>query len=307
MQDLMQNRFFSGIIEIWDDRRLVIWIKWPLQGERMKTLYVSDLDGTLLDRNAEVTKHTADLLNRLIERGILFTVATARSVESTLHIVSGLRLNLPFVIYNGTMIIDPKTCMPVVRPCFFSGEQVRFAFEVFRQAGIYPLVYTYTGGRTRLRWVEGRENAGVQDFLLKRKGDPRFCPCKSYDELMTGDIFYFSFLDVPGGHDDVSRRFIDSGLYHVNVQKDTYADYIWLEVMCAEAGKAAAVLRIKELVGADRIVCFGDNQNDLSMFRVSDACYAVSNAEEAIKAAACGVIGRADEDAVARWLCDNWL
>lgn len=50
--------------------------------------------------------------------------------------------------------------------------------------------------------------------------------------------------------------------------------------------------------GAGRLVCFGDNINDLPMFAVADASYATANANRAVRAAASGVIGASDDDAV---------
>ncbi|MBQ5325810.1 MAG: HAD hydrolase family protein, partial [Oscillospiraceae bacterium] len=43
----------------------------------MKTLYISDLDGTLLNSDAEISSFTANALNSLIEKGLLFSYATA--------------------------------------------------------------------------------------------------------------------------------------------------------------------------------------------------------------------------------------
>lgn len=43
-------------------------------------LYVSDLDGTLLNENQEISDQTAKIINGLIETGLHFTVATARSI-----------------------------------------------------------------------------------------------------------------------------------------------------------------------------------------------------------------------------------
>ena len=37
----------------------------------MKTLYISDLDGTLLNANAELSGYTVQTLNRLIDNGVL--------------------------------------------------------------------------------------------------------------------------------------------------------------------------------------------------------------------------------------------
>ena len=48
----------------------------------MKTLYISDLDGTLLNPNAELSAYTKDTLNRMIADGLCFSVATASLLMS---------------------------------------------------------------------------------------------------------------------------------------------------------------------------------------------------------------------------------
>ena len=45
----------------------------------MKTLYVSDLDGTLLRSDAQTSEYTNQVINKLTSDGILFSYATARS------------------------------------------------------------------------------------------------------------------------------------------------------------------------------------------------------------------------------------
>ena len=51
-------------------------------------LFISDLDGTLLNGNAEVTEFTRDTLNRLMAKGLNFTAATApKSVKWELLIL----------------------------------------------------------------------------------------------------------------------------------------------------------------------------------------------------------------------------
>ena len=70
--------------------------------------------------------------------------------------------------------------------------------------------------------------------------------------------------------------------------------------------KAEGILRLKELLGCDRVVCFGDALNDLPIFREADFCFAVENAAPELKAAADGIIGSSQEDGVARWLEQHW-
>lgn len=73
----------------------------------MKVLYVSDLDGTLITRNERISEYSLGILNALIGRGLLFTYATARSLDSAERAVAGLKHTLPVVIYNGALILDP--------------------------------------------------------------------------------------------------------------------------------------------------------------------------------------------------------
>ena len=70
----------------------------------------------------------------------------------------------------------------------------------------------------------------------------------------------------------------------------------------SEASKGAAVETLKSLLGIDQVVCFGDSDNDLSMFAAADESYAPANAKSAIKAQADEVIGHHDEDGIARFL-----
>ena len=78
-----------------------------------------------------------------------------------------------------------------------------------------------------------------------------------------------------------------------------------LEVFSADASKANALRRLKKLVGADRVVVFGDNINDLPMMREADVAVAVGNAVEEVKRAATVVIGPNTDDSVARYILDQ--
>ena len=72
-------------------------------------LFVSDLDGTLLNKNAELSVNTKNILNRLIEKGLKFTVATARTYASAGKILNGLNLELPIILMNGVSVFDVKS------------------------------------------------------------------------------------------------------------------------------------------------------------------------------------------------------
>ena len=73
------------------------------------TLFVSDLDGTLLNDQAELSPYSRDLLTSMLAEGLLFTVASARSVSSIRSMLKGLPLQLPVIEFNGAFISDLHT------------------------------------------------------------------------------------------------------------------------------------------------------------------------------------------------------
>ena len=72
----------------------------------MKTLYVSDLDGTLLRSDETTSEYTNSVINNLTDRGMIFSYATARSLITAKKVTSGLRAEIPLIVYNGAFIVD---------------------------------------------------------------------------------------------------------------------------------------------------------------------------------------------------------
>ena len=88
---------------------------------------------------------------------------------------------------------------------------------------------------------------------------------------------------------------------------DNYSDLYFLEVFSADATKAAGVLKLKEMLKADKVVAFGDNLNDIDMLRVSDVGVAVGDCVEAVKEYADIIIGKSYEDGVAEYLLREFV
>ena len=71
-----------------------------------KTLYISDLDGTLLDSSAEVSEYTVGRLNEFIGKGGYFSIATARTAATAMIITKDININVPAVLMNGVCVFD---------------------------------------------------------------------------------------------------------------------------------------------------------------------------------------------------------
>lgn len=73
----------------------------------MNTLYVSDLDGTLLDNTPKTSDYTNLTIDRLNDEGIIFSYATARSYTTAKKVTKGLNIKHPLVVHNGVFIVNP--------------------------------------------------------------------------------------------------------------------------------------------------------------------------------------------------------
>ena len=74
----------------------------------MRTLYVSDLDGTLLRSDERTSGYTNRTVNRLVGEGMLFSYATARSFQTARKVTAGLEAEIPLIVYNGAAVADNR-------------------------------------------------------------------------------------------------------------------------------------------------------------------------------------------------------
>lgn len=271
----------------------------------MKTLFVSDLDGTLLTAKETVSEYSMRLLNKLIdEDGVLFTYATARSLNSAAKAVWGLRQNLPVILYNGAIVMEPWNGNKLYNS-HFTGTVRADIRRILHEYDVWPLVYSFLGNKERVSWLRGRETEGMKRYLFRRAGDPRLNPVDSPDELKDDEIFYYTYIDAKERTDVLHAVFEKDARFRCIYQQETYQSDYWLEIMPAGTSKGAAATVLKERLGAEKLVAFGDALNDRELFRAADEAYAVENADEELKKAATAVIGYSEEDSVSKFIRDN--
>ncbi|MEE1243314.1 HAD family hydrolase [Frisingicoccus sp.] len=267
----------------------------------MGTLYISDLDGTLLNRNAQISEYTRETLNNLIDKGMLFSYATARSQTSSGEVTKGLGVKLPIIVYNGTFVLDPMTGEALLSNYF--GSEVQSLLDDLIAHDIYPIVYSHAEETERFTYIPEMASRGVKAHIRNRKGDHRTHPVETINQLYTGDIFCVNCIDEPEKLEPMYEKYKD--LYHCIYYADIYSGEQWLEIMPKTVSKANAVQWLKQYLGCDKVVVFGDQKNDISMFEAADECYAVSNAVKDLKVLATDIIHENNEDGVAKWLMEH--
>lgn len=268
----------------------------------MKTLYVSDLDGTLLQSNETLSPYTNKVINKLVEQGMLFSYATARSLITAHKVTKELNAQIPLIVYNGAVIIDNVT-HEILLSNFFD-ESINEVLNHLIENNIYPIVYSYINNEEKFSFIEEKCTAGMKKFIMSRQGDPRTHAVTHNSDLFQGHKFYITCID----DENKLKPFYElyKNQYHCIFQKDIYTHEQWLEILPKKASKSQAIQQLKSLLNCDRLVVFGDGQNDIDMFEIADESYAVENAVNELKEIATDIIDSNDSDGVAKWLMQNY-
>ncbi len=266
--------------------------------KKMSTLYVSDLDGTLLRSDEKTSEYTNNVINSLTERGMFFSYATARSLITAKKATSGINAKIPLIVYNGAFVIDNLSDDILIENYFDDG--VNLVLEDLFANKVYPIVYAYIDGKEKFSFIPELCSRGTNKFLESRKGDIRTNAVEEINDLRSGKIFYITCIDEAEKLEPLYKKYKDS--YHCVYQTDIYTKEQWLEIMPLNASKARAVKQLQSLLKCEKLVVFGDGKNDIDMFELADESYAVENAHEDLKRIATSIIASNDEDGVAKWL-----
>lgn len=271
-----------------------------------KTLYISDLDGTLLDTSAQLSVYTANALNSMISNGLDFTVATARTLASTGKILAGVSLNIPIVLMNGVLIYDfmQKRYIKINR---LSPEAVTAVIGTLRTFEVTGFMYELNNGELTT-YYESLESKPMRDFVEERmtRYYKSFKQISRFADISTDSIIYFTLIEMKEKLEPLQKALSALAGLSTVMYKDNYSPNLWyLEIHSDKASKQSAVTYLRNAFGYERIVCFGDNLNDLPMFAASDIRVAVENAKHEVKVAADYMCGANNTDGVVKWLMEN--
>lgn len=283
----------------------------PLKSpDGLRHLFVTDLDGTLLDDTARVSPATAEILTWLVQRGVMFTVATARTPATVERLLRNIppSSGLPSIVMTGAAMWNRlegryDSCH------FIDTAMAESIMNICLSHGIHPFVYKFATGDDRLLHVyhSPRLQRKEMEFIDER----RHLPLKRFHLVDDASV-----VETPL---DRTLLFFTTGerraIYHaadtlrntlgcaVSAYPDIYHRHIGImEVFAPEVSKGAAVQELARRVGADHITVFGDNLNDLAMMACAHTAVAVGNAQPRVKEFAHTVIEPNTADAVARYI-----
>ena len=273
----------------------------------MKTLYVSDMDGTLLGSDSLVSGRTAEIITDLTRRGALITVATARTPATVVPLLADTLTTPPAIVMTGAAqwLREPGEFRNVH---FIPADDLGEVGDVCGHYGIHPFVYSLDTPSFLSVYHDTAElNRQEAEFYTAR----RHLTLKRFHLGTTAPDPSRIVLCYATGHHEAIFAAADALRQRRELAISCYYDIFdhevaHLEIFAPGVSKASAVSKLKAQLGADRVVVFGDNLNDIPMMRVADYAVAVGNAFDEVKEMADTVIGPNTDDSVARFIMDDW-
>lgn len=269
----------------------------------MKTLYISDLDGTLLNKNAEISDFTTKSLNRLIEKGLNFSIATARTNATVVQMMKNVNINIPVILMNGVASYD-LTRKSYVDICPISEKGKKALFETIEKFIKSGFVYSIENN-VLYALYENTDSPNAVAFMQERekKYNKKFIKVNSFYDWTNKNIVYYSIDDKKEKLEKAYDELKKCTDLRIEFYRDIYnTDHWYLEVCSKDASKKNAVLALKEKYGFEKVVSFGDNLNDIPMFEASNESYAVMNAKDEVKQKATGIIESNNDDGVVKYI-----
>jgi Cof subfamily protein (haloacid dehalogenase superfamily) len=265
------------------------------------TVIASDVDGTLLDDDENVSPRTRAAVRAAVESGAQFVIATGRPPRWVQPVVDALGFAPMAVCANGAVIYDPSTDRIVSARTLSTdalGELAEIATRVIPGAGLaVERVGRSAHDAATPQFVSspGYEHAWLNPDNTE----------VSVEDLLSAPAIKLLIRKSGAQSSDMATALAE----HIGRQGDiTYSTNNGLiEVVPLGISKATGVEQLTRPQGitADEVVAFGDMPNDVPMLAWAGLGVAMGNAHPEAVAAADEVTETNDNDGVARVL-ERW-
>lgn len=238
-------------------------------------LIVIDVDGTLLTRDKKIPRLIIPVIEALRKEGVEVTLASGRTIESTLRLGQSIGIKLPVVASNGSVIGDNRTILRIY-PC----NKEEITELVYNLGYRFPYFMFILGGALHLLKYKRYR------FLLSTWGPDSFISILNpYSVIKREDIIAVHFLLKENEIEELLNVTYSLNETNPFYFPSAHYPYIHLELRDKTRDKGVALLELCEIVGISpqNTMVIGDWINDIPMFRVAGIKVSVKEAIPSLK------------------------
>ncbi len=238
-------------------------------------IYISDLDGTLLNSDGKLSQYTVQTIKQLKNEGVKFTIATARSIFSAADFIDVLDLNIPIILRNGAFVYNPVD-KKVLMQKLLEKSHIQPVLDFLIKEGLNPIVHHIERSTLFVDYTK-IENYGEQHYIESRlnAGDPRLRKVSDHKYSDASEFIAICVIDENEKQNSIfkiveklfSRKFI------IHKYVDSYSNHTWIEINHPEATKKNAAEFVMNFINESEYTAFGDNINDIDMLEGAEMAY----------------------------------
>jgi Cof subfamily protein (haloacid dehalogenase superfamily) len=245
----------------------------PVPAAEPISVLLTDVDGTLVTKDKVLTERAIGAVRQLRERGIIFTITSARPPYGMRMLIEPLGLTMPMAAFNGGALVLPDMSVLDVRQ--LPDEILSALINMILAHGLDVWLFRATDWHVRSRNAPRVERESMTIQTL-----PVVAP--TFDGLLTGVV------KVAGVSEDHPRV----AACEAAVQKEFGTQVSaarsaphYLDVTDPSANKGVVVERLSRYLNIplSRIATLGDQPNDVLMFKKSGLSIAMGNASDEVK------------------------
>lgn len=274
------------------------------------TLYVSDLDGTLLDSNSLIDSVSAEIISDLTADGATFSVATARTPATVVPLLSQTASAPLIIVMTGATLFNRET-LEFVDPMFLSTDAFTRTCNVLSECSLSPFSYFLNPDNRSLSVFHSFEMSREEEKFYRERRNLSLKTFHIGSEPPTDYANRCMLLFATGPTEQIqnaAKQLSADCDLSISAYPDIFnPDISLIEIFTAGVSKAERVRELAKLYNKNRIVVFGDNLNDLPMMDVADVSVAVGNANPVVKTKADIVIGTNSSNAVANFIRKDFI
>lgn len=271
-------------------------------------LLVADLDGTLLDSNAQVSDRVLDALDRLARSSIRFVPATGRRFPRAQPIFEMMRYDGTAIVSGGAVIKEVGSGR-TLRIAEFPRDCLRAMLDVLRQIGHFPILLADTADQGFDYYVPTDDfpTTEMAGYFAENSHRARIDP--QMMENPPPGVFTGYLMGSREQMEQVAAALHSQldGRFHTHVLTSPSYEGWLCELIPLGGSKWDAVewLTRQWGISSDRVCAVGDDVNDLTMIRAAGLGIAMENGREELKSAADRIAPSNDEDGLAEVI--DWL
>lgn len=254
-------------------------------------LVVSDVDGTLVTRDKRLTERTRAAIAALQDRGVAFTIISARPPLGVHKLVERLDLAGPVGAVNGGALI--RKDLTIVERKFVDPAAAQASVNFLRSRGIDAWLFTET------EWFLRDPNGAHVDHEAKTLAMD-FVVVDDFSEDAYGHVL--KIVGASHDHPYLARCETELQALLGGTASATRSQAYYLDVTNPEAIKGNGLAGLARLLGleTDSAMALGDGINDITMLQRAGFSVAMANGSDPVRAAAMVVTDDCDADGFAK-------